>query len=286
MKRALTAAAVSLGAGLLVAGVGAPALAAPSPDWNANPAIPQTVEDSVHGGTGAKNVANLDQTNPDGTANRSAAAAKKVAGTTFGDPVRYVFLEPVPGSTAKALSPEDFSVVSYAAVQYVDGAASNVLVVDESGEFVQLGWPFEDIKDMVHVRPSEMLASGGPDGDLYEVSNNLMQVRPLNEVARSIIGTGAMPVETFRDVKAKQMAARAAEYDKEYQAAIDSGQIHPGDDLLGNPGSFITGAPPAGTTKRPTVSTPGVIAGALLTLGAGYLLVREVRRRRTSSSSL
>ncbi|MGY4644972.1 hypothetical protein [Cellulomonas sp. URHB0016] len=258
-----------------------------SQDWSENPPIPQAVLESVHGGEGAKKVAELDQTNPDGTANTSAAARKKVAGTTFGDPVRYVFMNLVAGSTAEALSPEDlYPTVMYAAVQYVDGVASSVVVMHENGDFMQLGWMFEDIEDVEHVRPTEMLASGGPEGDLYEVSKNLKQVRPLNAVARDIIGNGAMPVEKFRDVKATQEAARVAAYDKDYHEALDAGQIKPGETLLGSPRSLVPGTSPLGTNHvRPTVHTPMAAIGAVLTLVAGCLLLLQVRRRRTAGAA-
>ncbi|WP_028050384.1 hypothetical protein [Cellulomonas sp. URHD0024] len=264
MKRRLTVAAVSFGAGLLVAGVGTPAQADASQDWAEVPPVPQAVLDSVHGGTAAEHVANLDGT------------AKSGKGTTFGDPVRYVFLDLVHASSATALSPDDVSVVEYAAVQYVDGVATNVVVVDETGEFVQLGWSVDEIKDIEQVSPSEILAAGGPEGDLYEVSHDLQQVRPLNAAARDIVGVSALPVERFRDVKGRQMAARLAAYDEEYQAALDSGRIAPGDVLLGSAGPNADGR---------TVSAPVAATGVALALGAAYLALRQARRRRTTTAA-
>jgi hypothetical protein len=249
-----------------------------------NPPIPQVIQDSVKkNGKSAREVAHLDQENPDGTKNNPGQAKKQVDGTTFGDPIRYVFLELVPGSTEPILSDADFSVISYVAVQYVDGDAVNVLTMNENGEFAALGWPFENMKDITHIRPSELLASGGPDGDLYEVSKNLRQVRAVNDAARQIIGNGAMPVKKFRDVKGTQMDNRKAEIDRQYQEALDSGQIMPGDMPLG---SVPILAETTHSQSSPMVNIMIGSTGAIIAGAAAYLLFRNRRRHKLLDNAL
>jgi len=248
-----------------------------------NAPIPAAVIRAVSpGGDAAREALHLDGIDlvtgeyADTAQNRARANA-----STFGPPVRYAVLKTDnPPYADRTLTQRDFwdDGVIYTSVHYVSGKPVGVLEVTQDGSFHGFGGDPADAALIAKVDPSELIIQAGLERELYVATNDLKQVRPLNQNAVTVIGPKAIGAATFRSVHA-EFEAQAAQAYQDYLARTYPDGAPEG--LLGGPGFVVE------RVNDPWYRTPGfhgvAIACVGLCIAGAAVSALTVQRRRAQS---